>query len=181
MIFRTAETPDAPAIAALVNRANSGDGGQAGWTHEAHLLAGDRTDAAEILELIQAPGAIFQLLVDSEGIAGCVYLKGSGEAAYLGLLAVRPTLQGGGIGKQLVAEAERIARDEWERATMQITVFTAHRPELTAFYERRGYVRTGRFKLPERKGASANAKVEGLVLEWMAKGLRPARGEGTAS
>jgi ribosomal protein S18 acetylase RimI-like enzyme len=72
---------------------------------------------------------------------------------------VRPNLQGGGIGKAVLNEAERIARDEWKVPAMRMTVIDI-RDELIAFYERRGYRRTGikkpfpygdeRFGLPKR-------------------------------
>ena len=42
----------------------------------------------------------------------------------------------------MLAEAERIARAEWQLPTMRMTVIDI-RDELIAFYERRGYARTG--------------------------------------
>jgi ribosomal protein S18 acetylase RimI-like enzyme len=46
------------------------------------------------------------------------------------------------VGRQVLAEAERIARDEWAATNMIMTVI-AQRAELIAWYERRGYRRTG--------------------------------------
>ena len=51
-------------------------------------------------------------------------------------------LQGGGIGKHVLAECERIARDEWRLPAMRMTVIDI-RDELITFYERRGYRCTG--------------------------------------
>ena len=82
---------------------------------------------------------------------------------------MRPSLQGRGIASALMGESERIARGEWACPAMRISVITSHRPEVTAFYERRGYERTGRFKVFERK--NARVKVAGLALEWMEKQL----------
>jgi ribosomal protein S18 acetylase RimI-like enzyme len=75
------------------------------------------------------------------------------------MFSVTPGLQGGGVGKQVLAEAERIAREEWACPAMRMTVIDI-RDELIAFYERRGYARTGvkkpfpygdaRFGLPKR-------------------------------
>ncbi|MGZ5676119.1 MAG: GNAT family N-acetyltransferase [Usitatibacter sp.] len=124
-------------------------------------------DAAAIVELFAAPGCTFLLCLDGEEIIGCAYLKQVRPAAYMGLLAVRPLLQARGIGTALIAECERVARGEWRCPTMLISVITSHRPELTAFYERRGYARTGRYKTFERKHASP--KIAGLILEWMEK------------
>ena len=75
------------------------------------------------------------------------------------MFAVRPTLQGAGIGGRLLLEAERIAREEWHAARARMTVI-GQRDDLIAWYERRGYARTGarnpfpydnlRFGIPKR-------------------------------
>jgi GNAT superfamily N-acetyltransferase len=164
-VFRRARASDAAAIVEVVNAANSG-GGASGWTHEGGLFEGRRIDVAEILEHLEVPGSTFLLCLDGEEIVGCAYLKEIRSAAYMGLLAVRPLLQARGLGSALIAECERVARDTWQCPAMLISVMTSHRPELTAFYERRGYARTGRFKKLERKQAH---KVAGLSPEWMEK------------
>jgi len=166
--FRRAHATDAAAIGDVVNAANSGDGAK-GWTHEAGLFEGQRTDVAEVLEHLSVPGSTFVLCLDGKEIVGCAYLKRIRSAAYMGLLAVRPLLQARGVGSALIAECERVARDAWQCPAMLIGVMTSHRPELTAFYERRGYERTGRFKTLERK--QLRPKVTGLQPEWMEKEL----------
>ena len=175
MQVRAARVEDAPGIAVLVNAANAGDGARA-WTHEATLFEGPRTDAGEIRELIAVPGARFLLWIDAGEIAGCAYLKSLDAAAYLGLLAVRPDMQGYGIGSEIIAECERVARDELQRFSMLISVITTHRPELAAFYERRGYKRTGLYKsFDRRQTRRAPPRVEGLRPEWMEKSLQGAQ------
>jgi len=110
-------------------------------------------------------------------MAGKTSLLPDAACAYLGLLSVRPDMQGFGIASDLLAEGERIARDDWRRSLMRITVITTHRPELAAFYERRGYRRTGRFKPSfDRKQVLL---VPGLKPEWMEKLLAPPRIETT--
>ncbi len=171
--FRIADYLDAPWIAAVVNAANSGAGG-AGWTNEANLFEGDRTHIDEILEMLAAPGTGFLLFLEEGKIAGCVYLKTMDNAGYMGLLAVWPERQARGIGTHLIEEAERLVRDEWGCGAMLISVIVSHRPELTAYYQRRGYQRTGRAKAFERKQAKQGRMAAGLRLEWMEKNLRPA-------
>jgi ribosomal protein S18 acetylase RimI-like enzyme len=56
-----------------------------------------------------------------------------------------PDRQGGGVGRALLAEAERVVRDEWGRALLRMSVIDA-RADLIAWYVRRGYARTGRRK-----------------------------------
>ena len=74
-----------------------------------------------------------------------VELEDGRTPAISGCSRCSPGLQGGGIGKALLAEAERIVRDEWRLPAMRMTVIDI-RDELIAFYERRGYRRTGNFK-----------------------------------
>ena len=165
--FRLAEAGDADALAALVNAAYRGGGG---WTTEAGLLEGPRIDAAEVRNLIAAEDSLFLLCLRGDAIIGSVHLKQTDDSAYLGLFVVQPNLQGAGIGKRLMEEAETFTRKEWGSARIWMTVITV-RPELMAFYERRGYRRTGRREpFPEGAGAG-RALREDLALETLEKDL----------
>ena len=157
--FRTATAADVPALVALVERAYRGDASRAGWTTEADLLGGQRTDPEGVAAVVDAPSGRM-LVADLDGApAACCQLEHRGDHAYFGMFAVDPGLQGGGLGKKVLREAERLAREEWGAAEMRMTVITA-RGELIAWYVRRGYVRTGerspfpygdeRFGLPKR-------------------------------
>jgi ribosomal protein S18 acetylase RimI-like enzyme len=75
-------------------------------------------------------------------VACCQLEQRPAAEAYFGMFSVQPGGQGRGVGGQVLAEAERIARDEWAATTMVMTVL-AQRAELIAWYERRGYRRTG--------------------------------------
>jgi ribosomal protein S18 acetylase RimI-like enzyme len=61
------------------------------------------------------------------------------------MFSVKPTMQAAGVGKRMLAESERLARAEWKCTTMEMTVISV-RDELIAWYERRGYRRSGRYK-----------------------------------
>ena len=102
------------------------------------------------------------LVVDDQSgaIVGCCQLeRRPAGVAYFGMFAVSPRLQGAGAGKELLAEAERRARDDWGCARMEMTVI-AQREDLIAWYLRRGYREIGerrpfpygdeRFGLPRR-------------------------------
>ena len=169
--FRRARASDADTIVELVNAAFGGDGGVSGWTNEGGIFEGRRTHSAEILSLLAAPESMFLLRVHQGDVSGCAYLRKSGDVAYLGMLSVRPVLQGLGVGKQIMAEAERIAREEMACSLMTIGVITNHRPELAAFYERRGYARTGRIKPFEGTQARREKKAADVRAEWMEKKL----------
>lgn len=135
----------------LVNSAFRGDSARRGWTHEADLLLGtQRTDAATLEEMMRSEGAVvLKYCNDAGAIEGCVYLQRKKRGVYLGMLTVLPDLQGGGIGKQLLAAAETFAREQ-EAPCIYMTVFSA-RTELLAWYERHGYRRTGEVRPYEGK------------------------------
>ncbi|MFT3791494.1 MAG: GNAT family N-acetyltransferase [Rudaea sp.] len=148
--FRIATLGDIPAIEKLVTSAYRGDASRAGWTTEADLLDGQRVDAAAIAEIIDKPGSLVLLLSPPTGAmnrtpTACCHVEKQGDACYFGMFAVEPGLQGGGVGKLVMAEAERIAREDFGCARMEMTVISV-RDELIAWYERRGYRRTGKYK-----------------------------------
>ena len=137
MQIRPALASDVPALVDLVTSAYRGDASRAGWTTEADLNDGGRTDADELTELLP------DLLVaeDETGLLGCCAMTARDGVGYFGTFAVRPTLQGGGVGSKLLAAAEAQA-DAAGLPAVEMTVLSV-REELIAYYERRGYVRTG--------------------------------------
>ncbi|WP_109124826.1 GNAT family N-acetyltransferase [Dyella sp. C11] len=140
--YRTATAADTPAIVALVESAYRGESGQRGWTTETHLLDGQRTDAENVLELIGRDGSLV-LLAEEEGeLLACCHIERQGGAGYFGMFAVNPDKQMGGLGRALLTEAERVARDTWQVPSMRMTVIE-QRADLIAWYERRGYRLTG--------------------------------------
>jgi GNAT superfamily N-acetyltransferase len=146
----------------LVESAYRGERSKAGWTTEAELLGGQRTDPEGIGAVVSAADSRVLLASDERGevIACCTIQQLRAGRSYFGTFAVRPGLQGGGVGKQVLAEAERVARDEWTCDTIEMTVI-GQREDLIAWYGRRGYAATGemrpfpygdeRFGLPKRE------------------------------
>ncbi|WP_190014798.1 GNAT family N-acetyltransferase [Streptomyces lucensis] len=159
LTFRDATDADVDALVALVESAYRGDDSRAGWTTEADILEGQRTDPEGVLEVIKSPDSRL-LTVEQDGrIVACCQLEHRGAHAYFGMFAVSPVLQGAGLGKTVIAEAERLARETWGATEMHMTVISV-RHDLIAWYERRGYRRTGktspfpygdeRFGIPQR-------------------------------
>ncbi|WP_243049661.1 N-acetyltransferase [Dyella sp. RRB7] len=172
LVYRAAIAADVPAIVALVESAYRGESGQRGWTTETHLLDGQRTDTENVAGLIGRPGSLV-LLAERDGVLlACCHIEQQGGYGYFGMFAVDPELQAAGLGRALLAEAERVARDAWRLAAMRMTVIE-QRAELIAWYERRGYRLTGetrpfpygdaRFGIPRR---------DDLRFVWMSKPLR---------
>lgn len=146
--FRYARQADAPALVELIERAYRGEETAGTWTSEAHLLKGPRTSLREILDLIGREDSRF-LIAERDGkIAGCCLLQGLSQpgqrvnAAYFGMFALQPSAQGAGLGKLVIAEAERAIQSLWGANEMVMTVINL-RPQLIAWYERRGYALTG--------------------------------------
>jgi ribosomal protein S18 acetylase RimI-like enzyme len=141
--FRDATDADVDALVALIESAYRGDASRVGWTTEADILQGQRTDPEGVLAVIKSPDSRL-LTVEQDGrIVACCQLEHRGDHAYFGMFAVSPTQQGGGLGKTVMAEAERRARETWGVTEMRMTVISV-RDDLIAWYERRGYRRTGR-------------------------------------
>lgn len=151
--FRFALPADAAPLVALIERAYRSPETAGSWASEAHLLKGPRTSIAEISALIADPDSRF-LLAERDGhVVGCCLLQRIGAtacttaenaagAAYFGMFAIDPAVHSTGLGKLILAEAERRVRDLWNPRAMVMTVINV-RTELIAWYERRGYRRTG--------------------------------------
>jgi ribosomal protein S18 acetylase RimI-like enzyme len=166
--FRRAVFADVPAVVALVESTYRGEGSRIGWTTEADLLDGPRTDAEEVRESVEAVRSCIVLGLRGEQLVACANVRAEGDVGYFGMFSVVPSLQRAGVGKVMLAEAERIARDDWQLPTMRMSVIDI-RDELIAYYERRGYRRTG-IKKPfpygeERFGIPRRADLRFEVLE----------------
>lgn len=160
--FRRAGAADVAELVRLVESAYRGEGSKQGWTTEAELLDGQRTDADGVSALLVAPASAIIVAFDDQApssLLACAHIQMHDDGCHFGMFAVNPTLQRGGIGKLLLAECERFAAREFAAEQMVMWVIWT-RTELIAFYERRGYSRTGeqaafpygdpRFGLPKR-------------------------------
>jgi ribosomal protein S18 acetylase RimI-like enzyme len=145
--FRAAISSDLDYLVALVESAYRGDVSRVGWTTEADLLDGQRTSKADLAPILIDPNSMILLAQDeaTNTLLACCHLEKQNASAYFGMFAVAPNLQGSGLGKQMMLEAERIARDEFKAEHIEMTVIDI-RSELIEFYQRRGYERTGIYK-----------------------------------
>lgn len=170
LIFRPALVEEAAQVAKMVNQSYRGETSRMGWTTEAHLLDGLRTGEPEVRQLITAADSIILLCLKGDELLGSVLLEHADDEAHIGMFVVRPLLQNQGIGKQLLAAAETKAREHWGVSKTSMFVISM-RQELIAFYERRGYRRTGMLREFPVNPAVWQPKVEGLVLEKLEKSL----------
>lgn len=136
-----ARPDDLPALVQLVNGAYRGEGAKRGWTTEADLLDGIRTDAAGLAEMLQQPHTVLLKCTGPAGLLGCVYLHKQADQLYLGMLTVAPEAQAQGIGRQLLQASEQRARQLGCRSVVMTVISVRH--ELIAWYARHGYRPTG--------------------------------------
>ncbi|MFD3945422.1 GNAT family N-acetyltransferase [Streptomyces sp. NPDC058579] len=170
--YRDAVEADVPVLVPLVESAYRGDSSRGGWTTEADILQGQRTDEEGVRAVITTPGSRLMVVERGDEIVACCQLEHRDEAAYFGMFAVRPELQGAGLGRRIIEEAERRVRETWGVTEMHMTVISV-REELIAWYERRGYRRTGRmtpfpygderFGLPQRDDLQFELLVKPLI------------------
>lgn len=145
MNIRRATTRDTEELNNLINSAYRGEYSKMGWTTEADLLDGIRTDEESLIDLIAKPGAvILKYYDDNTALKGCVYLEKNGSKMYLGMLSVAPPEQSKGIGKLLLNEGEKYAKAHG-CSVVEMSVISL-RKELIAWYQKRGYYKTGETK-----------------------------------
>lgn len=168
MKIRRAGVEDVPALHQLIESAYRGVSARQGWSHEADLLDGQRTDPDALLAMLDDPAQVL-LVAETDALVACVALSDrGGNLAYLGMLTVSPMHQAAGLGRSMLGAAEAFARKELRASRIEMTVI-AQRGDLIAWYERRGYALTGerrpfphddpRFGLPRR------ADLEFVVLD----------------
>ncbi len=188
VFLRQATLDDISALEQLLNLCYRQD---KGWTNEADLVSGIRTTQDELLAVINDPKHYFFVYPNTstgtrEGaetgeLLGCiaVQIKTDSEVqsrAYIGMFAVHPKLQGKGVGNVILAAAEtfvtrHLASDKQpSRLTMSIL---NHRPELLAYYQRRGYALTGNSEPFPYDGNNGEPKRQDLQLLELAKLVSP--------
>ncbi|MBB4199225.1 hypothetical protein CCR94_20960 [Rhodoblastus sphagnicola] len=170
-VLRAAEAADIPAVTVLINSAYRGESSAMGWTTEANILQGRRIDEAGLARVMAAPDTMFLLCFQDDRLIGSVQLQKVSEGVgYLGMFVIRPGLQGRGLGRRFMREAEATARRRWGVTRMTMSVIGL-RSELIAYYQRCGYTLTGeRLPFPFEDGLST-ALVDGIYLAVMEKDL----------
>ena len=140
--IRLAAAADVPTICRLVNAAYRGADGARGWTSEVDWVDGPRIRYDQVAGLLGAVDSWLLVGTLRGHVTACVHLQCTGTDAHLGMLAVAPNQQAVGLGSSLMRHAERCAQQVLAAQRMVISVLS-QRSELIAFYERRGYRRTG--------------------------------------
>ncbi|MFW5453554.1 GNAT family N-acetyltransferase [Thioalkalivibrio sulfidiphilus] len=172
-LIRPATPADAEAIARLVNLAyrpleQGDDAVPPGWTHECDLLSGARISATQVHDILVETDSVVLLGLQGTEPVACVHVRKDGQNASIGMLAVNPRHQGLGLGKQMLDLAERFALEHYSAQQFIMSV-VCERPELMAFYLRRGYRPTGTVLEYPLKAGVGQPKRAGLMVEILGK------------
>ena len=166
--FRFAGVDDVDAVVRVVESAYRGDSSRVGWTTEADLIDGQRTDAEQVTAMIGRAGSVIVLAERNAEVLGCCHLERvRSDLARFGLFAVTPELQGAGVGRLLLSEACRLAAS-WGAERLEMAV-VKQRTDLIGWYQKLGFNPTGRTEpFPygdDRFGRPRREDLEFLVLE----------------
>lgn len=158
-----ADVDQSQAICKLLNSAYRGS---SGWTTEKNIISGNRTNHNEIETAIRSTNSYFFVVNQSNQIVSCIHIVKKDDHAQLGFFAVQPSLQGNGLGTYVLEQAEIFARTRLYSKKLRMIV-VSQRTELIAFYERRGYQRTGQVEiLPASIGIPKQAN---LTIDYLEK------------
>lgn len=140
--IRLASLNDSPEIVSLVNTAYRSKEVK-GWTSESGMIGGDRINSKQVKVLLETKKSFLFLAFDQEKLIGCVHIQIEKNLGHIGLLTTHPKIQNLGLGKKLLQFAENYCVEHYHINTFEISVLST-RKELIEFYERRGYVFTGK-------------------------------------
>ena len=141
--YRLAQIDDVQPVVNLINSAYRGETSRAGWTSVVDILDGGRTTLEEVSDLIQSEEAFFLLSFEENQLIGCILAEKKYQKIRFGMFATKPTLQGRGLGKQLLEQAEQQVKEKWNIFHFEMVMISC-RKELLDYYERRGYFYSGK-------------------------------------
>lgn len=159
LVFRLATTEDAPRLTKLINIAFRSEKTGQTWLYDEQEKRVDIASCDLIEDFITGKTSATIMpagSLDGTIVATCFLRRPDTTvpppdnlqhvtpgSAWLGFLAVDPTLHSKGYGKDLLLEAERFVREEWKAKRLEFD-FVSSREELKAWYVRQGYEETGK-------------------------------------
>lgn len=156
-------------ILQLVNSAYRGESSRSGWTTEADLIAGNvRIDKPSLEEVYNAEGSVILTYHEGEKLIGTVNLQNKKDHLYLGMFSVAPTHQNAGIGRKLLMAAEEYAQ-HLGLSCIEMSVISV-RHELISWYNRNGYVDTGK-RIPFKEDGMSGKHLRQLEFTILQKVL----------
>ncbi|KAF2160650.1 hypothetical protein M409DRAFT_59896 [Zasmidium cellare ATCC 36951] len=190
MTFRLATVNDASHIANLINTAFRSEKTGQTWLYDEQEKRVDIVSEGLAEDLILGKSSETIMLagtLDSRIAATCFLRRPDTTvpppdhlqhvtpgSAWLGFLAVDPTLHSKGYGKDMLVEAERFVQQEWKATRLEFD-FVHTRKELKEWYAKQGYKETGQ-KRPFFYGKDGRGILaDGLEMVVLGKDLRDAK------
>ena len=165
LTLKSAKITDAENLNILINQAYRGE---VGWTRETEIVAGKRSSIKEVYGLIKNLDTNLFIVEINEDIAACICVEKKQNTALISTFAVNPKFQNQGIGKHVLALAEKFAINQLKVKKL-VMVVISQRMELISFYERRGYKKTGKITDYPVHLNLGIPKVKGLTTEHLEK------------
>ena len=113
-----------------------------GWTHEHNIVSGERINAQQLEALLLQTNVELFVLKVNQDVIGCIGLTTMNDEVEIGSFAIDPQLENGGYGKILLEFAEHYVMHNRSIQQLVMSVLNV-RHKLIAYYERRGYCKTG--------------------------------------
>ena len=145
--------------------------GEKGWTRETDIVDGNRVSENEIKQAIEDRLSHLLVHIVDGQLLSCICITQENDQAYISLFSVHPEWQGRGIGSQVLSAAEEYAYSLG--VTKYVMVVVSQRTELISYYERRGYIRTGRIEKYPAQLEVGTPKLKGLTIEYLEKNASP--------
>jgi ribosomal protein S18 acetylase RimI-like enzyme len=142
LIIRPAERSDLEELQAVIQLAYRGRSAATSWSHQGELPEGERVSRGDLEGLLGATNSRLSVAEIAGRVVGSslVVAVAAGQCE-IRLVSVDPSVQGEGVGGQLLSHAEVLAVEAFAASHVIIEVLE-HRSRLIAYYERRGYRRT---------------------------------------
>ena len=149
--FRTATAADRPRLIEMINAAFAIE----------TFLEGTRTDEERLAAMMEK-GEMLVAEDDLGRIVASVYVELRGSRGYLGMLAVDPAHQRGGLGKRMLEQGERRFREQGCEA-VDIIVLSL-RPDLPPVYRRLGFVEVRTEPFTPSRRLKDSIECHGIVM-----------------
>ena len=142
--FRLAQSADMIQLVDLIKAAYRQQDGRS-WTSEADIVAGERINAEQLQQALAQNNFKLFIAESAEQLLACIGLTFDADCVEIGTFCIAPHDQNQGIGKYVLDFAEKYVIDlKLPNLTDFVMWVLSVRHELIAYYERRGYLKTGR-------------------------------------
>ncbi|WP_198079277.1 GNAT family N-acetyltransferase [Acinetobacter calcoaceticus] len=141
--FRLAQFDDIPQLVDLINKSYREQQGRS-WTTELEFVKGQRITEHQLEEQLQLSNST--LLVgetNSSKIVACIGLTFENNQVEVGTFCTDPHVQNMRVGRSVLEYAEQYALKQAPYLVNAVMHVLDVRSELIAYYERRGYAKTG--------------------------------------